>query len=381
MPDRFQLGEYWLSRQARSANWCRTWFDRGTQQTKRASLGTGELEEAKRRLAEWVLRNRELKHEDPRDIPVSVVLQRYVDEHAAKLPSADTAKRARKLWEAFWGDDAVSDMTVQRQEAFVASLRDQGLSDGYVRRVIAVGKAALNRAFQRQQIRCVPFVKLTGGGEAFDRVATMAELRAFLNAIPPEFEHLWLYTLIRLNTGCRGDAARDLQPFQIDWRHRFIRLNPTGRKQTKKRRPTVPLTDTLRSVLRASKATERYVEWNGKKVASVRRAWHLVREAAGLPADFIPKVLRHTVATELRKRGVSGWEVSGMLGHKRGESESTTEVYAKYDPAFHAAARKALDAWMRELAKKVPRLAKLTRATTKRSAPCEFRVREARRAP
>lgn len=34
----------------------------------------------------------------------------------------------------------------------------------------------------------------------------------------------------------------------------------------------------------------------------------------------------------------------------------TTETYAKFDPAYLGKARKALDAWMADLAKDVPRL-------------------------
>ena len=33
------IGGYWLSRRPNSDQWCRTWFDRNTRQTSRASLG------------------------------------------------------------------------------------------------------------------------------------------------------------------------------------------------------------------------------------------------------------------------------------------------------------------------------------------------------
>lgn len=65
--------------------------------------------------------------------------------------------------------------------------------------------------------------------------------------------------MIRLNTGCRGDAARDLQPFQIDWDAGLVILNPTGRQQTKKFRPIVPLTDYLRGYLGRLGTVNRYV--------------------------------------------------------------------------------------------------------------------------
>ena len=56
---------------------------------------------------------------------------------------------------------------------------------------------------------------------------------------------------------------------------------------------------------------------------------------AGLSPDVSPYTLRHTMATELRKRGVPAWEVAGLLGHKAG-SYRTTEIYAKFGPDYLA---------------------------------------------
>jgi integrase len=60
--------------------------------------------------------------------------------------------------------------------------------------------------------------------------------------------------------------------------------------------------------------------------------------------------MRHTVASELRRRGVPHWDVSGLMGHTVG---GTTEGCAKFDGDK---VRKALDAWMADLARDVPAL-------------------------
>ena len=65
-------------------------------------------------------------------------------------------------------------------------------------------------------------------------------------------------------------------------------------------------------------------------------------------------MLRHAVASELRRRGVPGWVASGLIGHKKGKAAATTGGYAKHDPAYLGKARKALDAWLTDLAKDVP---------------------------
>jgi len=42
-------------------------------------------------------------------------------------------------------------------------------------------------------------------------------------------------------------------------------------------------------------------------------------------------------------------KVSGLIGYKRGEA-AATGGYAKFDPAYLGKARKALDAWLADLA-------------------------------
>jgi integrase len=346
----FKLGPYSIERRKGTANWQRTWRDdAGVKQ--RASLGTPDFEQAKERLAEWFIEHGRVRNQPSAETPIASVLSRYFLRHGTKIPSKDVAKRSVAIWSEFWGDRVITDMTVDAQEEFVAWLRGKGYSEGYVRRVVGVGQAALNRAWKRQEVTEVPWIELPPIGEPYPHTASLDQIAAFLNAIP-DTSHLWTYCMIRLCTGCRGDAALDLQPFQLDWDASLIRLNPEGRQQTKKYRPIVPLTAALKRELSGISAGY-YVNWHGQKIGSIKKSWAKVRAAAKLPVWFAPKVLRHTVATELRRRGVPHWEVSGQIGHKKA---GTSEIYAKFDPDYLGAARIALDAWMDDLSRKVPRL-------------------------
>lgn len=346
----FKLGEYSIGRRKGTRNWQRVWVDEnGVKQ--RVSLGTPDFEQAKIELAEWFIEHGRIRNQSPEDTPILAVLKRYLVRHGNSIPSSGVAKRSVDLWEEFWGSKAVSELTVDAQEDFLSWLRAKSYSEGYVRRVAGVGKAALNRACKRQEVTEVPWVELPPIGEPFPHTASLEQLAALLNAIPKK-SHLWTYCMIRLCTGCRGDAALDLQPFQIDLDANLIRLNPEGRQQTKKYRPVVPLTSTLRRELTGISAAH-YVNWHGRKIKSIKKAWAALRKKAKLPEWFAPKVLRHTVATELRRRGVPHWEVSGQIGHKKA---GTSEIYAKFDPAYLGAARIALDAWMDDLSEKVERL-------------------------
>ncbi|HEY1034575.1 MAG TPA: tyrosine-type recombinase/integrase [Pseudoxanthomonas sp.] len=321
----------------------------------RRSTGHSELEPAKRRCRELILEHATIQDAAPEEALASAVIERYYLRHGAKLASKDTAKRAQKLWAQYFPMDTVADITPDRQRRFQDWLTtDQGLSIGYARRILGVGKAAFNQAWQEGEIRQVPFIKLPPNPAGFPHYARFEDLVRLLNAPMPD--HLFTYCMIRLNTGCRGDAARDLAPAQVDFHHGLLDLNPAGRQQTKKFRAVVPLSAFLRAYLGVRPDRGPYVHWHGKRLQSIKNAWAKVQAEAGLPEWFIPKILRHTVGTELRRRKVAGWDVSAFLGHKKGESAPTTENYAKFDPDYLAGPRDAIDAWMVELAARVPRM-------------------------
>jgi hypothetical protein len=65
-----------------------------------------------------------------------------------------------------------------------------------------------------------------------------------------------------------------------------------------------------------------------------------MRRALDLPDSIIPKTICHTIATELRRRRISGEDISGLLGHR--SMSRITEVYAKYDPMYLAEVKVAL---------------------------------------
>lgn len=353
--------QYALVKRTGSPHWYLEWRERGEK--IRRSCGTGSVEAARVAAREIILESARIVDQKPDDMPVTTVIARYMAQRGSKLAGASANRHSAKLWDAFFARDTVADLTVDRIDAFVAWLRayttrgGTPMSQSYVRRVMALGKAALNRAWHRQEITSTPYIPLPSAGESWPHVAKRAELVAWLNAIDPQ-SNLFTYTMIRLNTCCRGDAARDLQPFQVDFDARTVRLNPAWREQTKKYRPVVPLTATLAEFLRTCTASPYYVASHrrGARLGDIKKAWNTARAAAQLPVHFVPKILRHTVASELRRRGVPGWEVSALMGHSRGEAHATTAVYAKFDPEWMLKSRSAIDAFMVDLARDVPAL-------------------------
>ena len=127
-----EIADYWLSQAAEQPVWCRTWFDRKTRQTRRASLGTSDLQQAGLKLAAWVTEHADVRNQHPADLPLATVLTRYWLGHAKDLPSAMQARIELRYWSEFFTTDMVADLTPTRQEQFVTALRGKGLSNGYI---------------------------------------------------------------------------------------------------------------------------------------------------------------------------------------------------------------------------------------------------------
>jgi integrase len=175
-------------------------------------------------------------------------------------------------------------------------------------------------------------------------VLSLEEAQALWKAV--DADHVAMYLTLAFNTAARPDAILDLKASQIDCERHTVTLNPEGRKQTKKFRPVLPLTNDLETAVKG--LSDPLVRWHGKPVANIKTGFRALRRRAGLDADVIPYTIRHTMATEMRAAGVSPWEVGGWLGHKMAELR-TTERYAKASPQYMANARVAVDAYMLRL--------------------------------
>ena len=348
--ERFEVGGYWLSKRSdgRSKAWHRTWFHTETRQTCRASLGTTDFSEAKLKLAEWVLNNSIMIDEKPEDTPLSVILLRHWTEHGSKVRSAESIQLSLNEWNKFFGPITVAELTPAFIERFILQLEANGRTPGGVSRVLSDGRAALNRAKRLGELTNVPFVRDVPRGEPKERAVSISQLSLMFDLI--KSEHIKMFCLMMTNTMARPEAILELHRDQLDFEHRLIRLNPEGRKQTKKYRPTVPMTDTVEPWLKRMKE-DHVITYHGKTIKSVKKTFHRLKKEDGLPDDFSPYSIRHTMAKELRKRGVPPWELQGMLGHKAGGFR-TTEIYAKYDPSYMSTARQAIDDIMKEVQEK-----------------------------
>ncbi|MFZ5743437.1 MAG: hypothetical protein ACOY7T_03020 [Pseudomonadota bacterium] len=136
---------------------------------------------------------------------------------------------------------------------------------------------------------------------------------------------------ISVATWCRPDAAHEFStaPDRGQWisAAQVVHLNPRGRAQTKKYRPSVPVPAKFARLLDA-------VDGPFVPVGSVRKAFEAMLDHLKLPRDRETglKLIRRSVSTIARPRiGEERWRQGEiMLGHAKA---STSDLYALFDPA------------------------------------------------
>ncbi len=361
-----QIGDYWLSkrlgRKGPEDAWYRTWYDKRSRQTCRASLGTADFQEASIALASWVIENDRNSADTSRDkVLIQTVLLTYWFEHAQRLPSASTAWNGLAYWQEFWGPKAsVADVTPKEQRQFRNFLAKKGINIGGIDRILADGRAALNRAVKWQELVSSPHIfslqtiEEKRSRQPLGRPIVPEEIALLLDAA--NSRHMLAYLMIATNTLARPGAVMDLRGAQYDEAHNRIDLNPPGRRQNKKHRPVLAVTPTLKPWLQiAREPTKRYVAYGGKPIKSITSAWSLLVTEAGLDERVTPYSIRHGMAREMRKRKVPKEQISIFLGHLPKDSDATTSIYAPYDPEYCSEAVAAIEAVMKEVRKHLKR--------------------------
>ena len=336
----YRLGEYWIAGRNGSDKLYRYWYDEQRKVTRRASLGTASLEDAKEKLTTWFIAQKTPRNTELDDILLSEVLLRYYENHASKQKSFDQSRTHLTYWLKHFGPDTTLRQATDPQnlDGFVADLQERGLSTSYINRILTDGRSAVNRAWKKAEISSAPFIGLlkVGDMEPKGRPLDMDELRLFYHTA--DSEHLKRYILWGLATAARTSAILELHRSQIDLDAGIVNLNPRGRQQTKKLRPTVKLPRQMRPLVEDGFQ----ITYRDQPVASIRNAWVKQRQRCHLDDRVNPYSLRHTIARHLRASGVPAWEVAAQLGHKKREN-SVTEIYAPMDPTYLSQSLEAIE--------------------------------------
>lgn len=293
---------------------------------------------AEKALAEYIA----LKHvkgitskgasKQPQDIPVADVLSLYQIKKVAEQARPDeVTARINKLL-VFWGDKTLADVNGALCDTYAETRTTMNAA----RRELEDLRAAIN--FHRRQGLCHAVIEIALPGQkaqprerwlTHDEAAKMLweawrykEKQKFHASDRFTRRHIAKFILVGCYTGTRSgaicNASFEKMPGRgyIDLEKGVYYRRAAGERETKKRKPPIQLPPQLLAHLRKwRKNGQRFViEWNGKPVKRMYRAFRAVASAAGLGRDVIPHILRHTAATWAMQNGADPWQAAGYLG-------------------------------------------------------------------
>ena len=310
------------------------------------AAGEDDLGEAEKALADYIARKRRpsFGRGDPAAVLVADVLSEYGEKHAPTTRRPTLIGGAISKLVDFFADQPVSKVTSASCADYVrwrTAQRDARVKAGgkpvkasTARRELVVLSAAIRWCWNEGKLdRPVP-VPLPAQAGPRERHLNRAELAVLLaGALGWDRKgkrhrarinrHLARFILVAVYTGTRHDAVLRLRWTPntdggwVDLSAGVVYRRGVGAVETIKRRPPLPIPPRLLPHLRRwRRLTAQFViEYAGRPIASQeRRAWRTARELAELGPEVTPHVLRHTCATMLLQRGVSVYDVAGVLG-------------------------------------------------------------------
>lgn len=260
---------------------------------------------------------------------VGGIVESYIDaREEAAIASTPRQRDAWKAMKPFWGmvnpaniDDEMCRDYVKRRDRGAATTRYE----------LSMLSVAMRWAVKNGLIDKAPEVWRPEAPERRERHLTQREFRKWFAEV--KAPHARLYVDLALATIARPTAILELTWPQVDWEHRTINLNVQGRRQTRKRRPVVPLdADTLASLQEAHRAAqcEYIIERGGKRIRNIKKAFQAASARSGIKVT--PYTLRHTGAVWSVEQGTSMDELAQFMGHD--DAATTSKHYARFSPDY-----------------------------------------------
>lgn len=255
-----------------------------------------------------------------------IVTAYIADREADGIASTARQRDAWKAMKPFW--ENVPPELIDRAMA-QSYARQRGMSAATIRYELGMLSVALRWAVKNEKIRKAPDIWRPDQPERKVRNLTRRQFEKWFEQV--RAPHARLYVELGIATMARPTALLELTWDRVDFDRGTVDLNPRGRKQTRKRRPVVPLNDDALAALKAAYAGRQgptVIERGGKPVASVKKAFHAASERSGM--SVTPYTLRHTGAVWAAEAGVSMDELAQFMGHD--DAATTSKHYARFSP-------------------------------------------------
>ena len=301
----------------RSDCWAIAWSEAGRAHYR----STNETDEAlaRVRLAEFL----NAAAAPRRAVDVNTVLDFHLEEVARKHLAAERGhhvlkarKSALREVRAHFGLLAPEEIEPGFVDAYVTKRRET-VGDRTISIELAYLRSALNYALKKRRIEAAPAIELPAArAKARTRVIKRTEFDRLRQALRAAPLHLRIFVLISIYTGQRGVHVRRLRWEHVDLAERWIYFTESNRdaaenKQCADARIPAPLLPHLEEARKAARSPF-VIEWEGKPVASLKKAWSTLCTEAKL-ADLHIHDLRRSFATIAAQNGIPLEDIAGFM--------------------------------------------------------------------
>jgi len=360
-----------------------TWVIRDGARKVRTGCAGEDRARAERALGEYIASKYQVPRDRdrrPAEILVLDVLNIYLADKASKHARPEETKQRVLMLADFWQPYTLADVNGTRCREYVtwrvgqpwksAKPEQTGnparlVTEAAARRELEDLRAAINH--HRREGLCSEIVSVVLPEKSASREVwlTRSEAARLIRAAWRARQimrdkrsqravgrHLARFILVGLYTGTRHSAicGAALMPTigrgHVDLERGVFYRRAQNARETKKRQPPVRLPDRLLAHLRRWErlgiGQKAVVEWNGKPIRSVRKAFAVAVRTAGLDAPgtkVTPHILRHTAATWAMQGGGDLWQIAGFLGMT---VEMLERVYGHHHPDYQRAAAEAV---------------------------------------
>lgn len=281
---------------------------------------------------------------EPDQIPVADVIKIYLDDVVAgHARPKETAQRLAGPILSHFGAMRLSDITGKGCRDYAKGRSTPSAA----RRELEDLRSAIRYHWKEGFCTVETKIVMPAKSNPRERWMTREEAARLLWAAYRRSPHVARFILVALYTGSRAGVvcAATYRPRRdgayVDTKLGVLVRKGAAENETKKRRPTAPLSDRLVTHLRRWERRDvsgYVVSWKGEPIKRVTKAFNRAAEVAGLE-DVTPHILRHTAATWLMQAGEDPWKSAGLLGMS---VETLIAVYGHHHPDHQRAAAETL---------------------------------------
>lgn len=319
------------------------------RRSKRKSMNTTDRREAEKKFGHWLMLGGASAAPQAAQLTVSWLWPIYERKHLmfSANPGAERAKAKNVL--VFFGHVTAEEIDQDMLDAYVKARTAGNVGRpstlGTVRKELVMLRACFNWHASPDRgkawllrVADVPRFRLPEASPPRDRWLTTEEIARLLDVAGRHSEIMDLFIRLALETAARKTAIRELTWDRVDFETGMVHFAVPGRRQTSKKRVSVPISAALRKVLEKASRCAIYRPTVIPKTVDVDYFMRVIVFQAGLEG-VSPHTLRHTAATHMARRGVPLFYIAGVLGNSLAVVEAT---YAKHCPGELLAAVNAI---------------------------------------